>query len=58
MTSDRRFEEGVPRLLDDLYVGPMPAYRDQLLQQTARIRQRPAPRVRGSCSSSVATAPT
>jgi hypothetical protein len=42
MTSDRRFEEGLPRLLDELYVGPMPAYRDQLLQQTARIRQRPA----------------
>ncbi len=42
MSSDRRFEQGLPGLLDDLYVGPMPAYRDDLLQQTARTRQRPA----------------
>ncbi len=42
MSSDRRFEQELPGLLDDLYVGPMPAYRDDLLQQTARTRQRPA----------------
>ena len=42
MSSERRFEQELPGLLDDLYVGPMPAYRDDLLQQTARIRQRPA----------------
>jgi WD40 repeat protein len=42
MTSDRRFEQELPGLLDDLYVAPMPSYRDHVLQQTARTRQRPA----------------
>ncbi len=42
MSSDRRFEQELPGLLDELYVGPMPAYRDHVLQQTARTRQRPA----------------
>jgi Tol biopolymer transport system component len=42
MTSDRRFEQELPALLDDLYLGPMPTYRDHVLQQTARTRQRPA----------------
>lgn len=42
MTSERRFEQNLPALLDDLYMGPMPTYRDQILQQTARTRQRPA----------------
>ena len=42
MSSDRRFEQELPGLLDDLYMGPMPAYRDHVLQQTARTRQRPA----------------
>ncbi len=42
MSSERRFEQDLPSLVDDLYIGPMPAYRDHLLQQTARTRQRPA----------------
>ena len=42
MSSHRRLEGQLPRLLDDLYVGSMPAYRDQILHQTARTRQRPA----------------
>jgi Tol biopolymer transport system component len=42
MTSERRFEQELPALLDDLYMGPMPTYRDRLLRQTARTRQRPA----------------
>ena len=42
MSSDRRFEQELPGLLDDLYMGLMPAYRDHVLQQTARTRQRPA----------------
>lgn len=42
MSSDRRQEQELPGLLDDLYLGPRPAYLDHVLQQTARIRQRPA----------------
>jgi len=42
MTSERRFEQDLPRLLDELYMGPMPAYRDDVIRRTARIRQRPA----------------
>ena len=42
MSSDRRFEQELPSRLDDLYVGSMPAYRDYVLEQTARTRQRPA----------------
>ena len=41
MSSDR-FEQELPSLLDDLYVGPMPTYRDDVIHQTARTRQRPA----------------
>jgi Tol biopolymer transport system component len=42
MSSDRRFEQELPFLLDDLYMGPMPTYRDHVLEQTTRTRQRPA----------------
>jgi Tol biopolymer transport system component len=42
MSSERRSERELSDLLDDLYMGSLPAYRDQILQQTARIRQRPA----------------
>jgi Tol biopolymer transport system component len=42
MSSERRFEQDLPGLLDDLYMGPMPAYRDHVLHQTARTNQRPA----------------
>jgi Tol biopolymer transport system component len=42
MTSTRRFEQDLPALLDDLYVAGTPDYRDELVAQTAGIRQRPA----------------
>ena len=42
MSSDRRFEQDLPGLLEDLYLGPMPTYRDHVLHRTARTRQRPA----------------
>jgi Tol biopolymer transport system component len=42
MSSERRFEQELPSLLEDLYMGPMPMYRDHILEQTARTRQRPA----------------
>jgi len=42
MSSERRFEQELPSLLDDMFMGPMPAYRDHVIQQTARTRQRPA----------------
>lgn len=41
MTSARRFEQDLPALLDDLYLAGMPDYRDDLVRQTAAIRQRP-----------------
>jgi hypothetical protein len=42
MTSPRRFEQDLPALLDDLYVIGTPDYRDDLVRQTAAMRQRPA----------------
>lgn len=42
MSTDRRFEQELPGLLDELYMGPMPAYRDHVLRLTAHTRQRPA----------------
>ena len=42
MTSDRRFEQELPALLDELLLGPMPTYRDIVLDQATRARQRPA----------------
>ena len=42
MTSPRRFEQDLPALLADLYPSRTPDYRDDLVQQIARVRQRPA----------------
>lgn len=42
MTSQRRFEQDLPALLADLYQAGIPDYRDDLVQQVARVRQRPA----------------
>jgi hypothetical protein len=42
MTSPRRFEQDVPALLADLYLAGTPDYRDDLVRQVARVRQRPA----------------
>jgi Tol biopolymer transport system component len=42
VSTDRRFEQDLGDLLEELYLAPTPAYRDMVLQRTARIRQRPA----------------
>lgn len=42
MTSPRRFESDLPALLGDVYLAGTPDYRDDLVRQTARVRQRPA----------------
>ncbi len=42
MTSPRRIEVDLPAILADLYLGGTPDYRDDLVQQVARVRQRPA----------------
>jgi Tol biopolymer transport system component len=42
MTSPRRFESDLPAMLADLYLAGIPDYRDDLVRQTARVRQRPA----------------
>ena len=42
MTSPRRFEQDLPALLADMFVAGTPDYRDDLVQQVARVRQRPA----------------
>jgi Tol biopolymer transport system component len=42
MTADRRFERDLPDLLAQLGHGAAPDYRDDIVQQTARMRQRPA----------------
>jgi Tol biopolymer transport system component len=42
MTSDRRFEQELSDYLGQLSPGPMPDYRDDIVRQTAHMRQRPA----------------
>jgi dipeptidyl aminopeptidase/acylaminoacyl peptidase len=42
MTSSRRLEQDLPALLADLYVIGTPDYRDDIVQETARVRQRPS----------------
>lgn len=42
MTSERRFEQELPSLLADLYIGPPPDYRHDIVQRAALTRQRPA----------------
>lgn len=42
MTNDPRFERQLPNLLEDLYLGPSPDYRNDVLARVARTRQRPA----------------
>lgn len=42
MTSPRRFEQDLPALLADLYLAGTPDYRDDLVRQVDRVRQRPA----------------
>lgn len=42
MTSQPRFERNLPALLEDLYLGSTPSYRDDLLAALGSTRQRPA----------------
>ena len=42
MTTSARFERQLPDLLEDLYLGPTPDYRDEVLATATRSRQRPA----------------
>ena len=42
MTSLPRYERNLPALLEDLYLGPLPSYRNDLLAAVGRTRQRPA----------------
>lgn len=42
MTTDLRFERQLPGILEDLYLGGTPAYRDEAMAAVARTRQRPA----------------
>ena len=41
MTSPGRFEQDLPALLADLYLAGTPDYRDDVVRQVARVRQRP-----------------
>ena len=42
MTTQQRFERELPALLEDLYLGPTPDYRHEVLAKAVRARQRPA----------------
>jgi dipeptidyl aminopeptidase/acylaminoacyl peptidase len=42
MTPDQRIERNLPWLLEELGMGPPPDYRDDVVGQTAAMRQRPA----------------
>ena len=42
MTADSRFERDLTAILEDLYLGPSPDYRDEALAAAARTRQRPS----------------
>jgi Tol biopolymer transport system component len=42
MTADTRFERELPVILEDLYLGPSPDYRDEVMAAAVRSRQRPS----------------
>jgi Tol biopolymer transport system component len=42
MTTEARFERLLPTILEDLYLGPFPDYRNEVLAAATRTRQRPA----------------
>jgi Tol biopolymer transport system component len=42
MTSQPRLERSLPALLEDLYLGPSPDYRDEVMAAVGHTRQRPA----------------
>jgi hypothetical protein len=41
MNSPQRIEQDLPALLADLYLAGTPDYRDDIVRETARVRQRP-----------------
>jgi hypothetical protein len=47
MTGDRRFDQELPDLLAEIAPRTKPAYRDDIVRQTAHLRQRPAWRFPG-----------
>ena len=42
MTAEQRFERHLPAVLEDLYLGPTPDYRDEVMAVAVRRRQRPS----------------
>lgn len=42
MTTDTRLERNLPTILEDLYLGPTPTYRDEVMATAVRTRQRPS----------------
>ena len=42
MTSEARFERQLTAVLEDLYLGPSPDYRDEVLAAATALRQRPS----------------
>ena len=42
MTADSRFDRDLIAILEDLYLGPSPDYRNEVLAGATRTRQRPA----------------
>jgi Tol biopolymer transport system component len=42
MTADSRFERDLTAVLEDLYLGPSPDYRDEAMAAAVRTRQRPS----------------
>ena len=42
MTAESRFERDLTSILEDLYLGPSPDYRDEAMAAAARTRQRPS----------------
>ena len=42
MTAESRFERDLTSILEDLYLGPSPDYRDEAMAAAVRSRQRPS----------------
>ena len=42
MTAETRSDRELPAILEDLYLGPSPDYRDEVMAAAARVRQRPS----------------
>lgn len=42
MTAETRFDRDLTTLLEDLYLGPSPDYRDEVMAAAVRMRQRPS----------------